>query len=194
MFIVFEGPEGAGKSTLAARLAQEIGERAVVTREPGSGEFGLAIRRLLLEGGGIPPWSELFLFLADRANHVETVIRPALQAGKTVLCDRYADSTVVYQGHARGLDLDFLRAANHMATGGLIPDVTVLLDLDPAVGLGRQSRQDRLDREPIEFHQKVRAGFLAEMSRDPSRWLKIDAAQPPQKVFEEVWAAIRSRA
>lgn len=194
MFIAFEGPEGAGKSTLIARLSHQLGAVAVVTREPGSGEFGQAVRKLLLEGSDLPPWSELFLFLADRANHVEAVVRPALNAGKTVLCDRFADSTVVYQGHARGLDLEFLREANRKATGGLVPELTVLLDLDPEVGLARQTRKDRLDRESIEFHHKVRNGFLAEMALAPGRWLKVDAAQTPEAVFQEVWAALQARA
>ncbi len=196
MFITFEGPEGAGKSTLIAHLAKKLienGHTVLSTREPGAGEFGQAIRKLLLEGDAIPPLSELFLFLADRANHVETVIQPALNSKKIVLCDRHADSTIVYQGYARGLNLPFLREANLQATSNLRPDLILLLDLDPQIGLSRQTAQDRLDLESLEFHQKVRAGFLEEAKREPSRWQKINAAQSQEEVFQQAWTAIQTR-
>jgi dTMP kinase len=195
VFITFEGPEGGGKSTLIKRIAVELEAsdfRVVVTREPGSGDFGRAIRQLILDGETIPPYAELFLFLADRANHVEKVIRPALDSQQVVLCDRHADSTIVYQGHARGLELEFLRLANLRATQGLRPDLIFLLDLDPAIGLARQSDQDRLDREPLEFHQKVRDGFLKEAAADTDRWYLINAAQDPEEVFRTAWAAVAS--
>lgn len=192
-FVTLEGPEGAGKSSVIAALAGRLdaeGVPVVTTREPGSGEFGAQVRRLLLEGGDIAPAAELFLFLADRAEHVAKVVRPALAAGNLVLCDRYADSTVVYQGHARGMDLDFLRRANDVATGGLVPDVTLLLDLDPQIGLARIGTGDRLDREPIEFHRRVRAGFIAEAD---DRWEVVDASRPLGQVADACWAALRSR-
>ncbi len=196
MFTSFEGPEGAGKSTLISRLKTELEASnypVLTTREPGAGELGRSIRKLLLEDGEMPALSELFLFLADRANHVETIIRPALAEGKIVLCDRHADSTIVYQGYARGLDLNFLREANLQATQNLRPDLIILLDLDPEVGLGRQTNKDRLDKESLEFHQKVRNGFLSESLREPARWQKINAAQSPEEVFQDVWAALKSR-
>jgi dTMP kinase len=196
VFITFEGPEGAGKSTLIARLDKELtqnGFKVLSTREPGAGTFGQAIRKLLLDGDAIPPLSELFLFLADRANHIETIIQPALTANKVVLCDRHADSTIVYQGYARGLHLPFLREANLQATKNLRPDLILLLDLDPQIGLSRQTKQDRLDLESLEFHQKVRAGFLEEAKRERHRWQKIDAAQNPEEVFQDAWTAISAK-
>lgn len=196
MFISFEGPEGAGKSTLITRLQAELERRnhqVLTTREPGAGPLGQAIRKLLLEGEAIPPLSELFLFLADRANHVETIIQPALRQGKIVLCDRHADSTIVYQGYARGLDLTFLREANLRATQSLRPDLIFLLDIDPQIGLTRQTTKDRLDNENINFHQKVRDGFLSEANREPARWAKINAAQTPEEVFREAWTAIENK-
>ncbi|MFM9872134.1 MAG: dTMP kinase [Fimbriimonadaceae bacterium] len=196
MFISFEGPEGAGKSTLISKLSDQLqasGRDVLTTREPGAGEFGKAIRKLLLEGDTIPPLSELFLFLADRANHVENVIQPALDQGNIVLCDRHADSTIVYQGYARGLNLQFLREANLQATKGLRPDLILLLDLDPQIGLSRQTKQDRLDLESLDFHQKVRAGFLEEAKREPARWHKINAAQSSEEVFLNAWTAISAK-
>ena len=195
MFVTLEGPEGAGKSTLIKRLSHEIestGHDVVCTREPGFGQLGAAIRKVLLEGDEMPALSELFLFLADRSNHVNQLIAPALAQGKVVLCDRHADSTIVYQGYARGLDLPFLREANLVATQGLRPNLILLLDLDPQVGLSRQVSQDRLDLESLEFHQKVRSGFLQEARREPARWKKIDAAQDSEKVFQDAWAAVRA--
>lgn len=195
MFVTFEGPEGAGKSTALAALAKrlrEAGRDVVTTREPGAGEIGRAVRELVLHGERLDPRAELFLFLADRAQHGSSTIRPALAAGKMVLCDRYADSTVVYQGHARGLDLTELRRLNDFATGGLVPDLTLLLDLDVQAGLSRQAGQDRLDGEPDAFHQKVREGFLAEVRLDAARWTIIDASQPPDDVAELCWKAVRA--
>ncbi|MBI1756764.1 MAG: dTMP kinase [Fimbriimonas ginsengisoli] len=183
MFVTFEGPEGAGKTTVLKAVARRLeadGQRVVMTREPGEGEIGAKIRDILLSGGDLSPAAELFLFLADRAQHVASVIKPALAAGAFVLCDRYSDSTLVYQGYGRGLDLETLRGLNQLATGGLTPDLTLLLDLDPELGLARLSldKMDRMDRESIEFHRKVRDGFLREAKREPARWRVIDAAVP----------------
>lgn len=194
MFVTLEGPEGAGKTTLLAGLAgrfEAAGRSVLTTREPGAGELGRGIRDLLLHGGDMPPESELFLFLADRTHHVQRIIRPALDAGQVVLCDRHADSTLVYQALARGLDEAFVRAANRFATGGLVPDRTLLLDLDPEVGLARIQNKDRMDREPLEFHRRVRAGFLAEAAREPGRWLVLDAEQTPEAVLAAAWSALQ---
>lgn len=189
MFVSFEGPEGAGKTTLIGGLADLLRSRGVevlVTREPGSGQVGSSIRDILLHGGELDPKAELFLFLADRAQHVSSLIRPALAKGAWVLCDRHADSTVVYQGYGRGLDLGLLREWNRFATGGLKPDKTILLDVDPSVGLARIVAKDRLDSEPIEFHEKIRQGFLAEARLEPERWVVVDAGRDPKDVLQDV--------
>ena len=196
MFITFEGPEGSGKSTLISGLAEVLRQRGVdvvVTREPGAGEVGRQIRQILLHGGRLDPKAELFLFLADRSQHVATVIQPALERDAWVLCDRHADSTLVYQGYGRGLDLDLLRAWNRFATGGCVPDLTLLLDLDPAVGLARISAKDRLDAEPMEFHRRIREGFLAEAAGDAARWVILDASRPVQNVLAQAIQEIESR-
>ncbi len=187
MFVTLEGPEGAGKSTVQALIAERLradGREVLTTREPGAGDVGAAVRDVLLHGGALEPMTELFLFLADRAEHVAKTIRPALEAGVIVLCDRHADSTVVYQGYGRGLDVEKLRELNALSTGGLKPDLTLLLDLDPAVGLARAKGADRLDREPLEFHIRIRDGFLKEAAREPDRWRVIDAGQPKESVAE----------
>ncbi|HEY3779650.1 MAG TPA: dTMP kinase [Fimbriimonadaceae bacterium] len=179
MFVTLEGPEGAGKSTVMHRLAQSLidaGHLVVTTREPGDGSLGPKIRNILLEGGALDPKAELFLFLADRAQHVSEVIRPALASGHIVICDRYVDSTMAYQGYGRGLDLETLRNWNNFATGNLKPDLTLLVDIEPSLGLARIKHKDRLDAEPLDFHKKVREGFLAESKLDPERWAIIDGS------------------
>ena len=189
MFITFEGPEGAGKSTLIRNLARELaeqGKQICLTREPGAGEFGTQVRKLLLEGEDVAPLAELFLFLADRAQHVAKIIEPALAHGAWVLCDRHADSTIVYQGYGRGLDLETLRNLNAMATDGRKPDLTFLLDLPAEKGLQRITNPDRLDREPLSFHQAIRNGFLAEAEREPARWRILDALQSPEDVLRQL--------
>lgn len=193
MFVTFEGTEGSGKSTALRGVAEALrarGLRVCESREPGAGPVGLAIRKVLLEGENLDPWCELFLFLADRANHVASVIRPALARGEVVLCDRHADSTVAYQGHARGLPVEKLRELNALATGGIRPDMTILLDLEPSIGLARLGERDRLDREPLDFHERVRAGFLAEQAADPGRFRIVDASQSPDRVRAEVLGAV----
>lgn len=196
MLITFEGPEGAGKTTAIAAAADQLrklGHDIVQTREPGTGAFGTQIRQMLLEKEALDIRAEFFLFLADRANHVATLLRPALERGATVLCDRYTDSTLVYQGYARGLDIDEVRRCNDFATDGLSPDLTILFDLDPQIGLARLTSPDRLDREPLEFHQRVRVGFLREAHREPRRWEVIDASLPSDEVLEEVLRIIKER-
>ncbi len=196
MFVTFEGPEGSGKSTAMRAVAKELraqGREVVETREPGGGKTGAAVREILLHGEDISRLTETFLFLADRSNNVKSIIKPALESGAVVLCDRHADSTVVYQGHARGMDLDTLRSLNSTATDGLKPDLTILIDLSPEVGLARIESKDRLDAEPIEFHQMVRQGFLDEAAREPGRWHIISGDQEPEEVAAECLKAVTDR-
>jgi dTMP kinase len=185
LFITFEGPEGAGKSTqiaLAKSWLEAEGQTVVQTREPGGTTMGKAIRELLLHQDGMTPVAEYLLYSADRAEHMQTVIRPAVQAGHTVLCDRWLDSSLAYQGYGRGLELDWLRAVGHGATGGTKPVKTILLDLAPEIGLARFATRDRLEAEPIAFHQRVRAGYLALAAAEPGRFSVVDAAQKPEDV------------
>ncbi|MCZ7579346.1 MAG: dTMP kinase [Fimbriimonadaceae bacterium] len=195
MFITFEGGDGAGKSTAVQSVATALasnGIRAIVTRQPGDGPLGPSIRQLLLHRE-MPALCELFLFLADRNQHVERIVRPALERGDVVLCDRYGDSTVAYQGYARGLDVALLKELNGLATGGLCPDLTLLLDLRPEVGLGRLESKDRLDKEALDFHRRIREGFLALAAEDPGRWRVIDASLPASEVSAECVEAVMSR-
>lgn len=203
MFVTFEGPEGAGKSTALKTIASKLtnlGHSVLTTREPGGGALGKRIRQMLLEEDAVSPETELLLFLADRANHVETIILPALQEGKIVLCDRHADSTIVYQGYGRGLDLEFLRQGNKFATKNLVPDLTLLFDLNPEIGLERlnptaegQRDVNRLDREPLEFHKKVRAGFLEIAKLEPQRFHILNAEKAPSDLAEDAFSEILSR-
>lgn len=191
MFVTFEGVDGAGKSTLISAIAERLraeGQSVVITREPGDGEFGLAIRELLLERH-VCPEAELFLFLADRSEHVRNTVAPALSRGNTVLCDRYGDSTVVYQGFARGFDIALLKHLNHVATNGLVPDRTFLLDIDPTTAARRGTKGDRLDRESLDFHQLVRDGFLGLAREEPQRFVLLDASKPPDELLLEALRA-----
>jgi len=172
---------------------RENGCSVLCTREPGSGDLGAMIREALLSGAAISRETELFLFLADRAEHVARTVRPALARGDIVLCDRFGDSTVAYQGYARGLPIEKLRDLNSLATGGLVPDLTLLFDIEPELGLARLQTKDRIDAESPEFHVLVRQGFLAEMKNDPSRWVRIDAGQAPESVAKEALLSISQR-
>ena len=201
LFVTFEGGEGSGKSTQITRLASRLRARGLdplVTREPGGTPLAEGIRTLLLDPGRTPsPVSEALLMEAARADLVSTVIGPALSAGRVVLCDRYADSTLAYQGAGRGLDLRMLASWNAAATGGLVPDLTLLFDLDPTVGLSRRSADatptNRLDRESPEFHQRVRRQYLTLATAEPARWTRVDASRPPDEIEQTAWAAIEDR-
>jgi dTMP kinase len=189
LFITFEGGEGCGKSTqlrLLADALREAGRLVRVVREPGGTRVGEGIRDLLLDprSAGMDPIAELMLYEAARAQVVSEVIVPALAAGEIVLCDRFFDSTTAYQGHARGLDLVMIRALNVIASGGLVPDRTLLLDLDPAVGLARATEggADRLESEQTAFHAAVRRGFLTIAAEEPDRVRVVDASGTPEQV------------
>jgi len=196
-FITFEGVEGAGKSSVLTAVAERLtanGQTVIRTREPGNGQVGSQIRNILLHSEvELDVRAEIFLFMADRAQHMTELIQPALERGDWVLCDRHADSTVVYQGYARGFDIEKLREWNSIATQSQKPDLTVLLDLNPETGLSRQLDADRLGGLPLDFHVKVRIGFLKEMELDPARFEKIDASQPLPQVIDLVYAAIARR-
>ncbi len=183
-FVTLEGPEGSGKTTqlpLLATWLEARGYSVLKTREPGGTSIGERIRDLLHDPAHIEmtPRAEILLYSASRAQLVAEVIRPALQAGKVVLCDRYFDSTYAYQGYGRGLPLDALREITQFATGGLMPDVTFYLDIEPEAGLRRRAdageEMNRLDRETLAFHRRVREGYQALIAADPSRWVTIDA-------------------
>ncbi|HEX2932579.1 MAG TPA: dTMP kinase [Candidatus Binatia bacterium] len=199
-FITFEGGDGTGKTTQIRSLEshlKKIGRSCVVTREPGGTALGGLIRKVLLEVGDheVAPETELLLYLADRAQHVNEVIMPAIQAGNIVLCDRFTDSTVAYQGYARGMDLRLLQQLNDFADRGFRPDLTYLLDCPVSVALSRtarrqsaigQSREDRFEREKLEFHEKVRAGFLKLAEAEPERFRIIDALRPAEETAAEI--------
>jgi len=193
-FISFEGPEGGGKSTQIHRLAAALAEQGHAvwtTREPGGTPVGEEIRPILLgqrQPANLSAWTEALLFTAARAQLVEEVIRPRLQRGELVLCDRFSDSTLAYQGYGRGLDLKTLRRLQAEATGGLAPDLTFLLDLPVEAGLARIPRRakDRLDRETIAFHQRVHAGYRAMAAAEPRRWRDVDASSDPDQVAGRV--------
>ena len=207
MFVTFEGIEGAGKSTAIDYLSgylQARGHDPVLTREPGGSALGRRLRALLLDvrTGGISSRAELFLFLADRAQHVAEVIRPALEAGQVVLCDRFTDSTLAYQGYGRGLDTEYLRGLNTAATGGLAPDLTLLLDLPVRCGLERAGERNRsagmviaegrFDSESLDFHERVRRGYRDLAEEEPERFAIIDASQPPEDVVLQCRSAIEA--
>jgi dTMP kinase len=189
LFISFEGGEGAGKSTLIQKVYEYLikeNKPVLLTRAPGGTMTGELIRHLLLhhDEKDICSRTELFLFLADRAQHVQEVILPALKANKIVLCDRFNDSTVAYQGGARGFDLDWVRKLCHFATKDLEPDLTLYLDIDPHEGLKRVQRsKDRIEKEAISFHQKIRDAYLSIAKKEPKRFHVLDAFKGPDDVY-----------
>lgn len=200
LFVTFEGPEGSGKSTHMVHLGstlREAGYSVLQTREPGGTKLAEAIRETLLASTPkepVRPETEALLVLAARSQHVAHVIRPALARGCIVLCDRFADSTFAYQGFGRGLSLSWLRTANRAATGGLTPDLTVLLDVPASVGLARRRRargnQNRLDRESASFHGRVREGYLRLAARTPRRMKIVNANRPLEVVRAEITSLV----
>lgn len=200
MFITFEGIEGAGKSTLVDRVAawfKARGRVVLVTREPGGCALGVSLRSVLLDAknADLVPLAELFLYLADRAQHVAEVIRPALQRGEVVLCDRYVDSTIAYQGYGRGFEPAWLLDLNERAVQGMFPDLTFLLDLEPETGLRRAMARNvqenkavsegRFEAENLHFHKQVRRGFLQLAAQFPKRMRIVDGAQGPEQVLAQ---------
>ncbi|HEY7322648.1 MAG TPA: dTMP kinase [Candidatus Binatia bacterium] len=200
-FITFEGGDGSGKTTQLKTLERYLSERGkscLSTREPGGTSIGKHLRRVLLEAGDqrITSETELFLYLADRAQHIHEIIVPALQQGKIVLCDRHTDSTLAYQGYGRGIDLQSLRRLNELVSQGIKPDLTLLLDCPVEIGLSRTAQrrsqigvglgEDRFEREKLEFHERVRRGFLELARAEPDRFRIINAAESAQAVAEAI--------
>ncbi|MFZ0131698.1 MAG: dTMP kinase [Desulfobacterales bacterium] len=205
MFITLEGVEGSGKSTQLGHIEAFLlkrGRAVLVSREPGGTDIGRKIRSILLnpENRAMEPLTELFLYEADRAEHVCKVIGPALAAGKAVVCDRFSDATVVYQGYARGLDVAQIRHIHRFILGDIRPDMTLLLDLPPEVGLARawaqleqgdrSGTESRFEKEALDFHRRIRAGYLELARREPARFCIIDAAQAAAAVRGDIEAAI----
>lgn len=195
MFITLEGPDGSGKSSQLHVLADWLHEQGVeiyTTREPGGTDIGDQIRNVLhdLKNTAMHPRTEILLYLASRAQHVEEIIRPLLAKGTIVLCDRYADSTMAYQGYGHGVDLEMLKRLLDFSTGGLYPDLTLYLDLDVEQGLNRRKKSggewNRLDAYTLAFHTRVREGYLTLAAQEPQRWSKIDAAQSFDQVQNDL--------
>ena len=201
LFVSFEGGEGSGKSTQITRLEarlRSLGFEPFVTREPGGTPLAEAIRGVLLDPAHRPgPVSEAMLMLAARADLVSTTLRPALEAGRVVLCDRYGDSTLAYQGGGRGLKATQLADWNHVATGGLMPDLTLLFDVTPELGLARRANAvgtaNRIDLESESFHARVRHRYLEMAAAEPERFVVLDAAQSPDTLEAQVWGAVSLR-
>ena len=197
LFITFEGGEGSGKSAQAKALYKRLSQSAIptlLTHEPGGTPFGNKIGSWLkwTKDTDISPLTELLLFNASRAQLVGEVIRPNLEKGKFVICDRYADSTTAYQSYGRGLDLELVKTTNNAATQGLKPDLIVLLDIPVEEGLARKrvKKQDRFEQEDIAFHHRVREGYLKLAASDPQRWLVVDASQSKAKIREIIWQRV----
>jgi dTMP kinase len=197
MFVTFEGLDGSGKTTqadlLVARLEAD-GKDVLSTREPGGTELGEGIRDLVLHGGHVVPWAEALLYAASRAQHVEEVIRPALDRGAAVVSDRYLDSSVAYQGGARGLGVEQVLELNLTAVGGLLPDATFLLDVAPEDTVARlDPSPDRIEREDVEFHRRAGAAYRELADRFPERIVRLDGSRPAEQLAEEVYGALRGR-
>ena len=197
MFVTFEGLDGSGKSTQAELLRARLeadGVDVVSTREPGGTELGERLRDLVLHGGHVGAWAEALIYVAARAQLVDEVIRPALDRGASVICDRYLDSSVAYQGVARGLGLDRMLELNLAAIGGMVPDRTYLLDLDPRQVASRiQRHHDRLEREGDDFRERAAAGYRELAHRFPERIVVLDATRPVDELAEEVYGSLRVR-
>jgi dTMP kinase len=195
MFVTFEGLDGSGKTTQAELLAATLraeGEDVVATREPGGTELGEGIRDLVLHGGEVVPWAEALLYAASRAQHVEKVIRPALARGASVVCDRYLDSSVAYQGGARDLGVDRVLDLNLAAVGGLVPDRTFLLELEPNTVTARlDAEHDRIEREDLGFHERAALAYRELAVRFPERIVILDAMRPADELAKEVHGALR---
>jgi len=199
LFVTFEGGEGAGKSTQIALTYDwllSLGYEVITTREPGGTELGKGIRQLLLQSGDAVDRAELLLFAADRSQHVETKIRPRLEQGFIVLCDRYSDSTIAYQHYGRGLDLDLISSLNSIATQGLKPDLTLWLDLDVNIGLDRakqsSGKPDRMERLSIEFHQRVAQGFRELAEKEIDRIVRINASENIDNIQSQIQTILKS--
>jgi dTMP kinase len=195
LFITFEGGEGCGKSVQSRALYNRLAQSAipaVLTHEPGGTPLSKKIRGWLKRADNIKisPLTELLLFNASRTQLLDEVIHPELKKGKVVICDRYTDSTIAYQSYGRGLDIDMVRAVNDIATQGLKPNLTVLLDISAEEGLARKKRRDRFEQEDIAFHHRVREGYLRLAKEEPQRWLTIDAAQSKAKIAEVIWQRV----
>lgn len=201
MLITLEGIEGSGKTTQIEYMAEYFrinGHDCVTTKEPGGTGIGEKIRAILLNPGNLlmNPLTELLLYAADRAQHIHEMIAPMMEAGKIVICDRFHDSTTVYQGFARGLDMDLIRQLNRLVMGELSPDVTFVLDLPPELGLKRAWKQikngsrneaeTRFENEKLQFHEKVRNGYLTLAKQEPGRFVVVDAAKDPDQVREAI--------
>jgi dTMP kinase len=197
LLIAFEGGEGSGKTTQARLISiwlRELGYDVVTTHEPGATKVGMRLRALLLDTAhtGMSPHAEALMYAADRAEHVASVISPALDRGAIVITDRYVDSSLAYQGAGRRLPVDEIARFNWWATGGRVPDLTILLDMDPMAGLSRRARSaDRLEAEPADFHLRVRSGFLALAGAEPDRYLVLDADRPAEEITRDITERIR---
>ncbi len=198
LFITFEGEEGSGKTFQTRALVRRLTRLAIpalLTHEPGGTIAGEKIARLVkwASNAGISPLTELLLFNASRAQLVEEVIQPALKGGKVVICDRFADSTIAYQGWGRGLDLEMVKALNNTATRGLKPGLTILLDLPFEAGIARKvnRKHDRFEQEALAFHKRVRSGYLKTAKDEPERWLIVDATQSKEKIKEIIWQRVQ---
>ena len=202
-FITFEGPEGSGKSLQARRLLDRLTEASVpclLTREPGGTRLGEELRDLLLQRGDVDvaPETQALIMCAARAQHVQRLIKPALERREVVLCDRFGDSTLAYQGYGHGLPLEALRSVVAFATGGLAPDLTLLLDVPAEEGLARKDRQragapaewNRFEAEALAFHERVRAGYHALAASDPQRWRVLDGREPVDRLTQQVWEMV----
>jgi dTMP kinase len=196
-FITFEGGEGCGKSLQSRNLYQRLVKTSISTiliREPGGTLLGQKIRYILKQACDIPisPLTELFLFNASRCQLVQDVIQPALKEGKVVICDRFSDSTIAYQSYGRELDLSVVKQINQLAVHSLKPDLTILLDVPPEIGLSRKKSgtNDRFEKETLEFHRKVREGFLKLAAEEPQRWIVIDSLLSPDRISDLIWQKV----